>query len=198
MSQRPRAVPPPAFLLVLLVVSSSLTLFTAGFAFHYTRTWSAERRGEDIEEQRKGLSHSYFSRKFIRFVEDIERLIPEDASVLLEPKFLSGEVNDLSGNSRWFLFLNYYAYPRRFYTRQSQYASGTLVDYQKWVEHHWELYQSSLFGTRLAELLEIERRQVEWKIRLPMTSYFDRKLVEIYRWDPELQDWQQVQLEVGP
>ena len=61
-------------------------------------------------------------------------------------------------------------------------ASGTLVDYPGWLEHHTVGQARAGAGsTRLSEQLEIAERKLDWKVRFPMTERFMLDEVEVFQ-----------------
>ena len=91
-----------------------LTVLPLGFAAYYGRTWAAERAGKDVAAQRATLKGvPWFKPEFRRLVAGLNAALPEDARLLVEPSALDDNMNRLTGKSRWFLYLDYYLYPRR-------------------------------------------------------------------------------------
>lgn len=68
--------------------------------------------------------------EFRDFVEILDRELPEDATVLLVPL---GPIRTYAARARWFLHLNYFLQPRRFFLHESWRASGTVTQYQDWL-----------------------------------------------------------------
>ena len=183
---------PPLLLRLLLLASLAMCSLTLAFGFQYTKGWWEVRRGRGIAEQRTSLTGvTWFKRPFVEFVERLKMTVPPDAKVLVEPTYM----NTPAGRARWFLFLNYYAYPLEFYVRLPKAASGTLVDYQEWVRYNWQVTtrpEKQWQGAMMDELLEIEDRGIEWKLRIPFENFFPIKQVELFRLvDGE---WQPVEL----
>lgn len=172
---------PPLLLRLLLVASLAMCSLTLAYGFHYTKGWSQARRGKSTVEQRLSLEGvPWFKRPFLEFVERLKMTVPPGAKVLVEPSYM----NTPLGRSRWFLFLNYYAYPLEFYVRRPKAASGTLVDYQEWVRYNWQVTarpDHKRMGGMMDELLEIEDRGIEWKLRIPFENFFPIKQVELFR-----------------
>lgn len=157
---------PPRPLLALVAVSTALSILPAGFAVHYTAGWWHVRRGKDVAAQRETLlGVTWFKGPFVDFVDRLVRTVPPDARVLVVPS----RVETRKGRARWHLYLNHYAYPLRFYTKQPAWASGTLVDYPRWLSHHTR--QPSL-SVRLDEERAIAERDIEWTLELPVTLRF--------------------------
>jgi hypothetical protein len=190
----PGALPPPRPLLWLAVASALLGILPMAFALHYGARWNDERRGKDIAAQRASLAGvTWFKRPFVHTLARLERIIPPGERVLLEPT----RVATTSGQARWHLFFNHYGYPIRFYTRRSDWASGTLVDYPRWLAHHVEddLSRLSLMERveREQELLAaIEKHDIRWLLRYPVTRAFLPAEIELYRREGER--WERVDL----
>ncbi len=182
------AAAPPRPLRVLIGASLALTLLTAAFAAHYTAGWRDVRAGRPIVEQRVSLRGvPWFKRPFLRFVEQLRRTVPPNARVLVEPS----RVESPGADSRWYLFLNYYAYPIELYVQRPELASGTLVDFPRWLEHH--AGRGGALG--LDATLAAQERGIEWRLLLPVTPWFDPADVTLLRreggrWVPhELAPW---------
>lgn len=176
---------PPLPLFVLLLASFSMCVLTAGHARDYTKSWNRVRRGKTILEQRLTLGRRvgwptaivpWFDRTFLEFAERLKHTVPADARILIEPE--SGAILDDSGRARWFMYLNYAAYPLTFYVRQPQNAGGTLVDYGKWLAHH---AKGKRKGQWLDEELAIADREIDWKITFPVTRDFQRDDTILYK-----------------
>ena len=170
--------PPPAFRL-LIGAGLLFTLPTLGYAVHYSLGWQQARMGKPLAQQRRSLKGvTWFKRPFTEFVERLAHTIPPGSKVLVEPS----RVEVVLGRARWYLFLNHYGYPLRFYVRQPAKASGTLVDYPQWLEHHTTgQTRPGAASTRLSEQLEIAEREIEWKVRFPMTERFRLDEVEVFQ-----------------
>lgn len=179
--------PPPRALLWLAVLSALMAILPMAFALHYTARWNDERRGQDLAAQRASLTGvTWFKRSFVHTMARLERIIPPGERVLLEPT----RVATPSGQARWHLFLNHYAYPIRFYTQRSDWASGTLVDYPRWLAHHVEVDPRQLSLSERIEreqelLAAIEERDIRWLLRYPVTRAFMPGEVELYRREGE-------------
>ena len=181
------ASPPPLPLRVLVFASLALCVLPLGFSFHYTKGWAQARAGKSIPEQRESLKGvTWFKRPFTQFVERLKRTLPPDAKVLVEPS----KIETGRGNARWFLFLNYYAYPIEFYVRKPAQASGTLVDYPQWLRYHREpARDAAARDLRLKEQLGLNERGVDWKLRYVVADPFDPRRAELFekvngRWVP--------------
>lgn len=187
---------PPLPLLALLGASLSMAVLTAGHAREYVKSWSRQRAGKTIAEQRATLGRRpgmptsivpWFDPAFVEFVDDLRATLPPDARVLVEPE--PGEIADESGRGRWFLYLNYFAYPLRFYVRKPAFAGGTLVDYGKWLAHH--LKQKDVVRL-LDEEVAIEERGIDHKLVFGVTRDFARDTVKLFRRDGT--EWRRVRI----
>jgi hypothetical protein len=185
------ALPPPAPLRLLVWGSLALAFFPLCFAVHYTIGWAQHRAGRPIEEQRRTLvGVPWFKPPFIAFVDRVRRTIPPDARVLVEVS----RVETVKGRARWFLFLNFYAYPIEFYVRAPRSASGTLVDYEGYVRSEFQrLFDAGYSEDRALELLEAEERDIRWRVRFPLTDRFQLDEVEVFHRDDA--GWTRVRLE---
>ncbi len=175
---------PPRVLFLLLVLSLSMCVLTAGHARDYIRSWNRVRRGKDIAAQRATMGRRpgrptaivpWFDQSFVEFAEDLRRAVPADADILLEPD--TNEIHDRSGRARWFMYLNNEAYPLRFYVRKPAFAGGTLVDYEKWLVHH---VKKKGVGRLLDEEIEIEERGIEYKLVFGVTRDFARDTMRLF------------------
>jgi hypothetical protein len=142
---------------------------------HMVRDWWGTRAGKTEAEQLRELRLPWCRPSFTDHLDQLLLAIPEDAAILCTP--VSGD--DKLGRSRWFLFLADALYPRRVFVREPAFASGTLVTYPKWVDHHFEVIDTD--GTGLstggyimkakfedAVIEELEERGVEWELRYAM------------------------------
>lgn len=176
---------PPRPLLALLVASLVMCVLTMGFVRDYWAGWQRNRMGKSIEEQRLSMGSrpsmpgggvAWFDRGFVETVARLKRTVPEDARILVEPS----SVLDRSGRARWYLYLNYFAHPLRFYVRLPAAASGTLVDYERWLDHH--MRKTSAMD-RLDEAVEFDERGIDWKLRFAVTRDFAKRELELYKRD---------------
>jgi len=167
--------PPPRALRLLFFACVALSILPALFGLHYARGYWNVRAGKSIAEQRASLlGVNWFRPAFTSFLDRLDRTLPPQSHVLIEPV----RAQTTAGRSRWHLFLNHYAYPHRFYTRQSAWASGTLVDYPRWIEHH----QRSLgLEQRLADEAAIRERGIDWILRIPIGIQFRASQVELFK-----------------
>jgi hypothetical protein len=157
---------PPKALVVTAFASTLFALLPLAFGVHYGRGWWDVRRGKDVVAQRETLTGvTWFQPAFHDFLDRFERTVPPDANVLVEP----GRVRTARSTARWHLFLNHYAYPVRFYTRAPAWASGTLVDYPRWLEHH---ARTRTLSERLDDERAMHERGIEWILRVPIADRF--------------------------
>lgn len=169
---------PPAFVRWLAAASLALCVLPAAFGVHYTLGWARVRAGKDVEEQRATLlGVTWFKPAFVSFLDRLQRTVPPESRILIEPS----RVQTLSGQARWQLYLNHYGYPLRFFTRQPGWASGTLVDYPRWLDHHT---RPADLSQRLAEEAAIAERGIDWILRFPIANRFRSDDVELLRRGP--------------
>jgi len=177
------------FVLPLVIVSAILPL---GFAAFYMRTWATDRAGLNPLEQRATLKGvPWFKPEFRRFVARLEHHLPADAKLLLEPTHIAAENPQPTGKTRWFLYLNYYLYPRQVYVRQPKLASGTLVDYPGWMKHHFRTLDVDGSGQDMGQIIARERtikaegaalveRDIRWRLTYPIAKYFRIDQLALY------------------
>jgi len=192
---------PQALLRWTFLASLILAILPAGFAVQYSRTWAFSRAGHTLHEQRHSLiGVPWFKRAFVVFVTRLKRTVPPDARILVEPS----SADTVDGSARWYMFLNYYAYPMKMYVRWPHLASGTLVDYPRWLQKHKVLEDSEAALETLLAVQEeedaveeaIEARDIEWRIRLAISRRFEVSKVEISkRVDGEWVPWKLAPLE---
>jgi hypothetical protein len=187
---------PPLLLLGLLVASLAMSVLTVGHARDYVKSWNRVRRGKSALEQRLTLGRRqgwptavvpWFDRSFLDFAERLKKTVPADARILVEPD--PAALQDDSGRARWFMYLNYAAYPLRFYVRKPAYAGGTLVDYGRWLQHH---VKARGMRFKLDEQIELDERDIRWKVVFPVTTDFERDGTRLYRL--EAGEWRPVAL----
>ena len=190
--------PPPKALALLVWTGPLLALATLGFSLRYVLEWSSDRAGRTVLEQRLSLiGVPFFKPAFVEFVERALRTIPEDARVLVEPRAVELEdgsrVWDPRGQARWYLYLNYYLYPRQVYVRQPELASGTLVDYPRWLEHHFvTLEQDGSEEWAEREARAIAAHGIDWRVSYPATKRFQIERATVERAVDG--DWEAVEL----
>ncbi len=186
----PTAAPSPLRLLLPLVIV--LTAFPAAFGALYTRTWFAERQGKDLEQQRASMKGvPWFKPEFRALIARLKEHLPEGTGILVEPHGIDEKESQPGGRTRWFLYLNYYAYPLHIYAHEPKLASGTLVDYTPWIDHHFEVLNvdnsfqgmaESITRERLLKKvdLEIEKRNIEWRLTYLISQSFRMENVRIF------------------
>jgi len=167
---------------LLLPVLVLIAILPFGFAIQYTRSWAVERAGEDVAAQRASLKGvPWFKPEFRRLVAGLNEALPEDAQILVEPTSIDENMQRLTGKTRWFLYLNYYLYPRRVHVRQPKLGSGTLVEYKPWIRHHTVTLDLDGSGQTLPEIVQGERvaaeetawlldSEVRWRLTYPVSQ----------------------------
>ena len=188
------APPPPRLLRWLLWASLGMSLFPALFGVRYVESWSKVRRGRSVQEQRMSLlGVRWFKRNFFAMCERMRNTLPPDAVLLVEPT----EVMDAngailtSGEARWFLALNYYLYPIRVVVAQPALASGTLVDYPRWLEHYaLEREQPAVLEREQAAVRE---RSIEWKLTYPHSVRLQPRRMHLFHWQDEQWVWHDIE-----
>lgn len=187
--------PPPRLFRVLVAVTALMALITAAHSYHYTRAHIDVRFGKDIRAQRATmLGVPFFKRSFLEFNDRLARTVPRGAKILVEPlpQVLpdGSEVYHNSGQARWFLYLNHYAYPSRVYVRQPELASGTLVDYPRWLDYHFvDLKGPEGDALAARDAAAIDALGLEYRLRYPVTKQFVIAKVQLDRrvdgeWQP--------------
>ena len=179
--------PPPRALLAALVLALGLAVFPAANAWHQARRWMRERAGKSVLQQRRQYARlPWFSPEFLEALRRVELVVPPDADLLLTPTHLL----ERSGKGRWYLYFNYYGYPRRVWVRSPKLASGTVVDYPLWLERSFERLDPKDPAARgelrhrpwplsAAEQEELVERGIEWELRYPVTRFLEPELLEL-------------------
>jgi hypothetical protein len=182
----------PSLLRYLLPVVILMTVFPGAFGALYTRTWLDERQGKGIDQQRASIKGvPWFKPEFRGLVKRLKEHLPEGTGILVEPHAVDEKEAQPGGRTRWFLYLNYYAYPLRIYAYEPKLASGTLVDYTPWIDHHFEALNidNSLQGMSASikrdRLLkdadkQIAKRDIEWRLTYPISQSFRMENVKLY------------------
>lgn len=140
--------------------------------FHSLRIFALGAAGQSEAEQFAELRLPWTQPMFLSMVQALDEVLPADVDLLCTP--VGGD--DESGKSRWFLFLADALYPRRVFVRESALASGTLMDYPKWIEHHLEVLDTDESGLGLGAALrrdkvkaevdaDLAARHIEWELR---------------------------------
>ena len=168
---------PPRTLKLLVGASLALSAIPAAHAVQYARDWSAERAGKPLDVQRATLGDvPWFYPPFMEFARRLTATLPRGARVLVEP---TEPPRDVANPIRWFVFLNAAVYPHvELYAREPMLASGTVLDFPLWLEHHFEPRDES---TAAAERAALAERGIEWRLRLPMDRPFDPDRAELAR-----------------
>lgn len=171
--QQLTAARPQLGLVALGLVGTLFAALTVAFAITYTGGYFANRFGESAyERQRSMRGVPQFQRDFLRFVNLLQRSLPPGTKVLVEAK----EATTISGQARWYLYLTYAAYPVRVYVRRPELASGTLVDYPRWLNR--EIKGPSL-DDRLRLIEEVDALNVEYRLRYVAHKRFQLDQLEI-------------------
>lgn len=172
MTDSPASVPAPAEpqrLALGLVVASLIVVAPAlGFVARYADGYFAVRHGRSAIEQRLTmLGPSPFKRNFLEFCEAVRQVVPEGERILVEPH----RVRTTEGRARWFLYMNLELHPRQVYVRKPEWASGTLVDYPRWL-------QEAVRPLGVVEQIEmdesIDALGIGWRIRYAVALQFRR------------------------
>ena len=162
------APPPPRWLVAAWIASLVLGLPALGFAYRYTKGWANVRMGKSGLEQRLTmLGPKPFKRSFLEFCTAVEQVVPEGERIFVEPY----AIRSASGRARWYLYMNLELHPRQVIVRAPELASGTLVDYPRWLELHAR-GTSTLEAIQLTK--DLEALDVDWRIRYPVTLGFPR------------------------
>jgi hypothetical protein len=132
-----------------------LGIFPLAGTYHVFRDWLATRASLTEDQQLRSMNMPWTRQNFMAFIDPLREAIPEDAKILCTPN--NGD--DIQGKSRWFLFLADALYPRRIYVREPQFASGTLVTYPLWVEHHVEVIDTDGSGLSMKGLVKSTRQE---------------------------------------
>ncbi|MFQ5750336.1 MAG: UDP binding domain-containing protein, partial [Planctomycetota bacterium] len=98
-----------------------------------------------------------------RFVEDLAERIPENQSLLLAPR----NFHTFNPRGRWFLELNYFLFPRRLFLSHSIQASGTVGQFQAWIQD--TLKRKTALGRALQE------KKVNWLLTYDQWTDFRPK-----------------------
>jgi hypothetical protein len=182
-SPRPRA----ALGLTALWLLSLLGLLPlVGFAWRFTRGYFEVRFGKTPLERRLTIGGAkHFRPVFQEFCERVRRATPPDARILVEPS----EIKTEAGSARWFLYLNLELHPRQVFVREPLLASGTLVDYPRWLEANLRTLD---FAENLGLLEAVDALEIGWRLRYPVAAQWKLEALEFQRRDPS--GWQPVAL----
>jgi hypothetical protein len=182
-----------SLLRALLVLSVGMSVLAAGFALRSTAALASGAERAEIEQKSLRLQPG-----FQVLCERLRAALPADANVLLEPSRL--EPLGLSPQARWHLLFNYELAPIRCYTREPAAASGTLVDWPRWVERHFpgavlppEQALAPIPGDVFEQLLA--ERRIQWRITYPQGGALATKDVRLWRRESGM--WKPVALGEG-
>jgi hypothetical protein len=162
---------------LLFGAALALGILPLANSIHMVRDWWGTRAGMTEREQYRQLRSPWCRPGFLNHVDRLRRAIPEDAAILCTP--IGGD--DELGRSRWFLFLADALYPRRVFVREPQYASGTLVTYPLWIEHHFEAIDTDESGLSMGGYVKRDRleavvgeglkeRGIDWELKYYMVQ----------------------------
>lgn len=166
---------PQRGLVVLGLLGTLVTAVTLAYAITYTTGYFDTRFAKSsFERQRSMRGVPQFQRDFLRFTELLKRTLPPGTKVLVEAK----DATTLSGQARWFLYMTYMAYPVRVYVRRPELASGTLVDYPRWLNR--ELKGASI-SDQFRLIKEVDELGIEWRLRYRVHKRFQIDQLEIAR-----------------
>lgn len=163
--------------LALSLVLSSLLLGVpaSGFLYRYSKDYFHLRFGKGQTEQRLTMvGPGPFRRTFLEFCAAVKAVVPEGDRILVQPS----RVLTLEGRARWYLYMNLELHPRQILVRAPELASGTLVDYPRWIEE-----STRVLG--VVESIEVDRRIDElgigWRILYPASRDFPRGAATLER-----------------
>jgi hypothetical protein len=172
--------PGNAWLRRALALSLVLSVVSLGQAWQSAREWLSLRAGRsDVEQELTLKGVAWYKPGFLDCVDRLERTLPIDAKLLVEPSRIETELS----SARWMLFLNDALHPRQVFVRRPDLASGTLVDYPRWLAHHERpsIAGGALDQAALEEALAIDARGIEWRLRYPVVPRFRSDEIELYR-----------------
>lgn len=171
------------FGLGLLIASLVLTAPALGFVGRYSKGFFDARAGKSSIEQRLTmLGPAPFKRSFLEFCEAVKQTVPAGERILVEPH----RVLTTEGRARWYLYMNLELHPRQVFVRSPELASGTLVDYPRWLKE-------SVRSIGVVESIErnnaIDKLGIQWRIRYSAAKQFRRGSAYLERrvesrWEP--------------
>jgi hypothetical protein len=168
-----------SLLRLLFALSIGMSVLALGFAAQNTLELASGATRHDVESRALRLQPA-----FQQLCANLRAALPADAAVLLEPSRL--DRSGASPQSRWHLSLNYELAPIRCYTREPAAASGTLVDWPRWVERH---FPGAVFEPEdaLAPIPDaeferaLEQRGIRWRITYPQSALLALDEVRLWR-----------------
>jgi hypothetical protein len=172
---------PPLALRALLGASLALSVVTAGHALQYTREWAAERAGRSTFEQRATFRRvPWLQAEFMEAVERLERALPPDARVLIEPTTAPDSERE-GFPPRFYFYLAHALYPRQVFVRRPD-ASSAFFNFKEWLDHHFEVLDLDGSGGAAEDAAAIaaeeqralRERGVGWRLRVPVWPYDPR------------------------
>jgi len=160
---------------VAVAASLALGVLPLASGLHSARLFFANKAGASEAKQLESFKLPWTQPAFLEMVQRLDAVLPEDAALLCTPA--GGD--DRTGKSRWFLFLADALYPRRVYVRKPAFASGTLMDYPRWIDFHFDVLdtdESGLGFTSLRARKDVLRedaellaeRGVDWELRFQL------------------------------
>ncbi len=174
---------PSRFGIGLLLASLALTAPALGFVGRYSKGYLDVRAGKSAIEQRLTmLGPAPFKRNFLEFCEAVKQTVPEGERILVEPH----RVLTTEGRARWYLYMNLELHPRQVFVRSPELASGTLVDYPRWLKE-------SVRPLGVVESIEmnnaVDELGINWRIRYSAARQFRRGSAYLERraegrWEP--------------
>lgn len=156
------------FGLGLLIASLVLVAPALGFVGRYSKGYFDVRAGKTAIEQRLTmLGPAPFKRNFLEFCAAVSQVVPAGDRILVEPH----RVLTTEGRARWYLYMNLELHPRQVFVRSPELASGTLVDYPRWLKE-------SVRPLGVVESIEmnnaIDELGIDWRIRYSAAKQFRR------------------------
>lgn len=128
------------------------------------------------------LGAAPFKPRFLEFCAAVNQVVPAGDRILVEPY----RVVTTAGRARWYIYLNLELHPRQVFVRAPELASGTLVDYPRWLNET----QRPL---GLVEAIELDNAVddlgIRWRIRYSAVLKFARNSATLERrvkggWEP--------------
>ena len=158
-----------------------MSVITAGHAVQYTRDWAANRAGHSAYEQRATFRRVPWLRaEFMDAVDRLERALPPDARILVEPT--TAPDSERAGfPPRFYFYLGHALYPRQVFVRRPE-DSSVFFRYRAWLDHHFEVLDLDGSGSAAEpdphaatiaaeEWRAIRERDIGWRLRVPVWPY---------------------------